>query len=140
MFPDGHGRLNTIFALIFLFSIHTCFASVLKWDFSSRFYTNIRIDTVGVGERSPLRENHRNGYRERDWQTRLGELTLKIPKLRQGSYLPDFLEPRRHWERAFVSVVSEAYVAGISTRKVEQLVEAMGAKGMSRSAVSTLVA
>lgn len=90
------------------------------------------------GERSPLRENHRNGYRERDWETRLGTMTLKIPKLRQGSYLPDFLEPRRHWERAFVSVVSEAYVAGVSTRKVEHLVEAMGAKGMSRSEVSRL--
>ena len=91
-----------------------------------------------AGERSPLRENHRNGYRERDWETRLGTMALKIPKLRQGSYLPDFLEPRRHWERAFVSVVSEAYVAGVSTRKVEQLVEAMGAKGMSRSEVSRL--
>ena len=91
-----------------------------------------------AGERSPLRENHRNGYRERDWETRLGTMALKIPKLRQGSYLPDFLEPRRHWERAFVSVVSEAYVAGVSTRKVEQLVEAMGARGMSKSEVSRL--
>jgi transposase-like protein len=91
-----------------------------------------------AGERSPLGENHRNGYLERDWETRLGTLALQIPKLRQGSYLPDFLEPRRGWERAFVSVVSEAYVAGVSTRKVEKLIEAMGAKGMSKSEVSRL--
>jgi transposase-like protein len=91
-----------------------------------------------AGERSPLRENHRNGYRERDWETRLGTVPLQIPKLRQGSYLPGFLEPRRSWERAFVNVVSEAYVAGVSTRKVEKLVEAMGAKGMSKSEVSRM--
>ena len=86
----------------------------------------------------PLRENSRNGYRERDWETRLGTVDLKIPKLRQGSYLPGFLEPRRAWERAFVNVVAEAYVSGVSTRKVEKLVEAMGAKGMSRSEVSRM--
>lgn len=91
-----------------------------------------------AGERSPLRENHRNGYRERDLETGLGTLPLKIPKLRQGSYFPDFLEPRRSWERAFVNVVSEAYVGGVSTRKVEKLVEAMGAKGMSKSEVSRM--
>lgn len=91
-----------------------------------------------AGERSPLRENYRNGYRDRDWETRLGSLALKIPKLRQGSYLPNFLEPRRAWERAFVNVVSEAYVAGVSTRKVERLIEAMGVKGMSKSEVSRL--
>ncbi|BDU75424.1 IS256 family transposase [Mesoterricola sediminis] len=91
-----------------------------------------------AGERSPLRENQRNGYRDRAWETRLGTMPLRIPKLRQGSYMPDFLEPRRSWERAFLSVVSEAYVLGISTRKVEHLVEAMGAKGMSKSEVSRL--
>jgi transposase-like protein len=79
-----------------------------------------------AGERSPLRENSRNGYRERDWETRLGSVDLQIPKLRKGSYFPCFLEPRRAWEHAFVNVVAEAYVCGISTRKVEKLIEAMG--------------
>ena len=91
-----------------------------------------------AGERSPLRENSRNGYRERDLETRMGTVDLKIPKLRQGSYFPGFLEPRRAWERAFVNVVAEAYVSGVSTRKVEKLVEAMGAKGMSKSEVSRM--
>jgi len=90
------------------------------------------------GERSPLRENSRNGYRDRDFETRLGTVELKIPKTRQGSYFPSFLEPRRAWEQAFVNVVSEAYVAGVSTRKMEKLVEAMGAKGMSKSEVSRM--
>jgi len=88
-----------------------------------------------AGERSPLRENSRNGYRDRDWETRLGSVDLQIPKLRKGSY---FLEPRRAWEHAFVNVVAEAYVCGISTRKVEKLIEAMGAKGMSKSEVSRM--
>lgn len=91
-----------------------------------------------AGERSPLRENSRNGYRERELETRMGTVDLKIPKLRQGSYFPGFLEPRRAWERAFVNVVAEAYVSGVSTRKVEKLVEAMGAKGMSKSEVSRM--
>ena len=91
-----------------------------------------------AGERSPLRENSRNGYRDRDLETRLGTVDLKIPKLRQGSYFPGFLEPRRAWEQAFVNVVAEAYVAGVSTRKVEKLIEAMGAKGMSKSEVSRM--
>lgn len=91
------------------------------------------------GERSDERVNQRNGYRERDLETRLGTVSLAIPKLRQGSYLPSFLEPRRLWEQAFVAAVAEAYIAGVSTRRVEQLVEAMGAKGMSRSTVSRMV-
>lgn len=91
-----------------------------------------------AGERSPLRENSRNGYRDREWQTRLGSVDLEIPKLRKGSYFPCFLEPRRAWEHAFVNVVAEAYVCGISTRKVEKLIEAMGAKGMSKSEVSRM--
>jgi transposase-like protein len=91
-----------------------------------------------AGERSPLRENSRNGYRDRDWETRLGSVDLQIPKLRKGSYFPCFLEPRRAWEHAFVNVVAEAYVCGISTRKVEKLIEAMGAKGMSKSEVSRM--
>ena len=90
------------------------------------------------GERSALRENSRNGYRDREWQTRLGSVDLEIPKLRKGSYFPCFLEPRRAWEHAFVNVVAEAYVCGISTRKVEKLIEAMGAKGMSKSEVSRM--
>jgi transposase-like protein len=91
-----------------------------------------------AGERSPLRENSRNGYRDREWETRLGSVNLEIPKLRKGSYFPCFLEPRRTWEHAFVNVVAEAYVCGISTRKVEKLIEAMGAKGMSKSEVSRM--
>jgi len=92
------------------------------------------------GERSDSRENARNGYRPRALETRMGTLELAIPKLRQGSYLPSFLAPRRRWEQAFVNVVCEAYVLGVSTRKVEDLVEAMGARGMSRSEVSRMAA
>lgn len=93
---------------------------------------------AGFGERTEERRNQRNGYRERPLETRMGTVGLSIPKLRQGSYLPSFVEPRRRWEKAFVSVVSEAYVLGVSTRKVEDLVEAMGARGMSRSTVSRM--
>lgn len=89
-------------------------------------------------ERSEERKTSRNGYRERLLETRMGTVELRIPKLRQGSYLPSFLEPRRRWEQAFVSVVSEAYVLGVSTRKVDELVKAMGAGGMSKSEVSRL--
>jgi transposase-like protein len=95
---------------------------------------------AGYGERSDERANLRNGYRERPLETRMGTLELKIPKLREGSYFPSFLEPRRRWEQAFVSVVSEAYVQGVSTRKVDALVQAMGAGGMSKSEVSRLCA
>ena len=80
--------------------------------------------------RAEGRTNRRNGYRDRPLETRLGTVDLKIPKLRKGSYLPSFVEPRRRWEKAFVNVVSEAYVKGVSTRSVEDLVAAMGAKGM----------
>jgi len=90
------------------------------------------------GAREEGRVNQRNGYRERVLETRLGSLDLAIPKLREGSYFPSFLEPRRRWEQAFVNVVSEAYVLGVSTRKVEGLVEAMGAQGMSKSEVSRM--
>lgn len=93
---------------------------------------------AGPGERTPSRENHRNGFRERELETRMGTLALSIPKLRRGSYLPDFLEPRRRWEQAFVNVAAEAYVVGVSTRKVEALVEALGCRGMSKSEVSRL--
>lgn len=93
---------------------------------------------ASYGARDEGRTNSRNGYRERTLETRLGTLDLSIPKLRQGSYFPSFMTPRRRWEQAFVNVVSEAYVLGVSTRKVEGLVEAMGAKGMSKSEVSRM--
>jgi transposase-like protein len=92
------------------------------------------------GARSPFREVQRNGYRERDWDTRAGRITLEIPKLRKGSYLPSFLEPRRTAEKALVAVIQEAYVHGVSTRSVDDLVKAMGAGGMSKSQVSRLCA
>lgn len=95
---------------------------------------------AGYGERSEERRNQRNGYRDRVLETRMGTVDLKIPKLREGSYMPSFLDPRRRWEQAFVSVVSEAYVLGVSTRKVDELIKAMGAGGMSKSEVSRLCA
>lgn len=95
---------------------------------------------VGAGryERSDGRATHRNGYRERDLETRLGTLELKIPKLRRGSYFPGFLEPRKTAERALVAVVQEAWIQGVSTRKVDDLVQAMGMSGISKSQVSSL--
>src|SRR5207249_6353150 len=81
---------------------------------------------AGRGERAPEeRLTHRNGYRSRSWSTRAGELELAIPKIRRGSYFPSFLEPRKRSEQALVSVVQEAYVAGVSTRKVDQVVESL---------------
>ncbi len=91
-------------------------------------------------ERSPERVNRRNGYRERALGTRIGTLELKIPKLRSGSYFPSFLEPRKASEQALVAVVQEAYVKGISTRKVDDLVQALGMTGISKSQVSRLCA
>ncbi len=79
---------------------------------------------AGYGERSPERTARRNGYRERGWDTRVGSIELAIPRLRSGSYFPSFLEPRRRSEQALVAVVQEAYVNGVSTRKVDRLVEA----------------
>src|SRR6188768_880117 len=90
------------------------------------------------GERSPDRINHRNGYRERDWETRAGTVELRIPKLRKGSYFPGFLEPRRMAEKALTAVIQEAYIQGISTRSVDDLVKAMGMSGISKSQVSRL--
>lgn len=91
-------------------------------------------------ERSPERVNHRNGYRGRALETRLGTLDLKIPKLRSGSYFPSFLEPRKASEQALVAVAQEAYVKGISTHKVDDLVQALGMTGISKSQVSRLCA
>jgi putative transposase len=92
------------------------------------------------GVRSPLRSVQRNGYRERGWETRAGRVELAIPKLRKGSYFPSFLEPRRTAEKALVAVIQEAYVQGISTRSVDELVRAMGGTGISKSQVSRLCA
>jgi putative transposase len=92
-----------------------------------------------AGARSPGRTNHRNGYRERAWDTRAGRIDLAIPKLRRGSYFPSFLEPRRTAEKALAAVIQEAYVHGVSTRAVDDLVKAMGASGVSKSQVSRLV-
>jgi putative transposase len=96
---------------------------------------------VAHGERDPERRlTHRNGYRERRWDTRVGTLPLSIPRVRDGSYLPSLLEPRRRAERALLAVVQEAYVLGVSTRRVEDLVETLGITSMSRSEVSRICA
>jgi putative transposase len=92
-----------------------------------------------LGERAPEeRVTQRNGYRARRWDTRVGEIELAIPKLRSGSYFPSFLEPRKRSEQALVAVVQEAYVNGVSTRKVDRLVEQMGLRGMTKDQVSRL--
>jgi transposase-like protein len=94
---------------------------------------------AGYGERSPERVNRRNGYRDRDWDTRVGSIELAVPKLRAGSYFPDWLlQPRRRAEQAFVSVIADAYLAGVSTRRVEKLVQQLGVERMSKSQVSRL--
>ena len=86
-----------------------------------------------LGERRPDdRATHRNGYRAREWQTRAGTVELQIPKLRRGSYFPSFLEPRRRSEQALLAVIQQAYVCGVSTRRVDQLVESLGLRSQSR--------
>ena len=89
---------------------------------------------AGYDEKSPERLNSRNGYRDRTWDTRAGSVELKIPKLRQGSYFPEFLQPRRTAEKALTAVIQEAYVQGISTRSVDDLVRAMGMDGLRGTA------
>src|SRR6186713_2587284 len=93
---------------------------------------------AGYGEKSPLRTAQRNGYRDRDWETRAGTVELRIPKLRKGSYFPGFLEPRRMAEKALTAVIQEAYIHGVSTRSVDDLVKALGMGGISKSQVSRL--
>ncbi|MDQ6773385.1 MAG: IS256 family transposase [Candidatus Dormibacteraeota bacterium] len=93
---------------------------------------------AGLHERTDARLTYRNGYREREWDTRVGTVELQIPKLRQGSYFPSLLEPRRRHERALLSVVQEAYVHGVSTRAVDNLAEALGLKGISKDQVSRI--
>src|SRR5487761_2737203 len=93
---------------------------------------------AGYGEKSAERFVLRNGYRDRDWETRAGTVELRIPRLRKGSYFPGFLEPRRLAEKALTAVIQEAYIQGISTRSVDDLVKAMGMSGISKSQVSRL--
>ena len=95
---------------------------------------------IGAGryERSGERSTYRNGYRERSLDTRLGSLNLKIPKLRIGAYFPGFLEPRKTVEKALVSVIQEAWIAGVSTRRVDEVVQAMGMTGMSPVAATPM--
>jgi len=95
---------------------------------------------IGAGkhERNSERTTWRNGYRERALDTRLGRLNLRVPKLRQGSYFPGFLEPRKTSEKALVAVIQEAWIGGVSTRRVDELAQAMGLHGISKSTVSKL--
>jgi hypothetical protein len=90
------------------------------------------------GQRSPARITHRNGYRARDWDTRVGTIELDVPRVREGSYLPSFLEPRRRAERALAAVVAQCYVEGVSTRRVEDIAQAMGITSLSKSQVSRI--
>ena len=93
---------------------------------------------AGYGEKNGFRLAQRNGYRDRSLDTRVGTLNLKIPKLRAGSYFPGFLEPRKMVEKALVAVIQEAWIGGVSTRRVDELVQAMGMTGISKSTVSKL--
>jgi len=113
--------------------IHHVVERVMQFDVEN-------LCAAGYGERSPDRQNSRNGYRERPWETRAGSIAVKIPKLRSGSYFPPFLEPRRTAEKALAAVIQEAYVQGVSTRSVDELVKAMGMSGISKSQVSRLCA
>ena len=93
---------------------------------------------AGLHEHTPGRATYRNGYRPRRWDTRTGTIDLRIPKLREGTYLPAFLEPRRRSEQALLAVIQQAYIEGVSTRRVEDLVQALGCDGISKSEVSRI--
>jgi len=93
---------------------------------------------AGLYERNGERTTYRNGYRERQWDTRVGTIPLEIPRIREGSYFPGLLEPRRRVEHALLAVIQEAYVLGVSTRKVEGLVRSLGMGGISKSEVSRI--
>jgi putative transposase len=112
----------------------------LRWMVGQLMEAEV-ADLIGaeLGERTPDRATHRNGYRRRRWDTRAGEIELQIPKLRRGSYFPSFLEPRKRSEQALLNVVQQAYVCGVSTRRVDQLVESLGLR-ISRSEVSRISA
>lgn len=111
--------------------VESVLAKLMDYEVSSQI-------GAGLHERSGERGAYRNGYRERELNTRLGTLELQIPKLRQGTYFPSFLEPRRLSEKAIAAVVQEAWINGVSTRKVDDLVQAMGMTGISKSQVSVL--
>src|SRR5439155_9643373 len=107
--------------------------------FAAERLMDLEVETltgVPAGVRSPERLNHRNGYRERAWDTRAGRIDLAIPKLRKGSYFPAFLEPRRTAEKALTAVIQEAYVRGFSSRDVDDLVKAMGVCCLCQGQVS----
>jgi putative transposase len=110
----------------------------LRWMVEQLMEVEV-TELVGAahGERTPERLTHRNGYRPRRWDTRAGEIELQIPKLRRGSYFPSFLEPRRRSEQALLNVIQQAYVCGVSTRRVDQLVESLGLR-ISKSEVSRI--
>jgi transposase-like protein len=116
-------------------------ADSLRWLLQELMEAEVSVQ-IGADryERSNERVAHRNGYRTRPWDTRLGTVELQIPKLRTGSYFPSWLEPRRRAEQALVAVITEAYVQGVSTRKVEALIQSLGIAGISKSEVSRLCA
>ena len=110
-------------------------------QFVAQRLMDLDVETLcgaGYGERTAERVNHRNGYRPRLWDTRAGSVDLQIPKLRRGSYFPGFLQPRRTAEKALVAVIQEAYIQGVSTRSVDELVKSFGMTGISKSQVSRL--
>jgi putative transposase len=112
-------------------------------QFMAQRLMDMDVETLcgaGYDEKNAERINSRNGFRDRTWETRAGTVPLKIPKLRQGSYFPGFLEPRRTAEKALAAVIQEAYVHGVSTRSVDDLVKALGMSGVSKSQVSRLCA